>query len=65
MMLAGINIADRHILALAGTLRDAGFDDTAEKLETAYDHEARLLGLTIDDREAILRSLEDRSSSCS
>jgi hypothetical protein len=53
-----INVADRHVLALAGRLRDAGFDDPAERIEGAYDREARILALSIDEREQILRSLE-------
>ena len=40
-------------------LRDAGFDDIAEKLEVAYDRETIVLALTIADREAILRALDD------
>jgi hypothetical protein len=59
MMLAGIDVADRHVLVLAGRLRDADLDDTAQILENAYDDEAWLVPLTIDEREAILRCLED------
>ena len=33
--------------------------ELAEKLETAYDRETKVLALTIDDREAILRAVED------
>ena len=32
---------------------------TAERLERAYDREARIVSLDIPDREAILRVLED------
>ena len=46
-------------LELAGLVRDAGLDDVAEKLEVAYDRETKVLALTIDDREAILRALDD------
>ena len=59
MMLAGIPVDDRLVLDLAGRLRDAGFDDTALRLENAYDRETRVLALTISDREAIVRVLED------
>ena len=31
----------------------------AERLEHAYDHEARIVALDVTDREAILRVLED------
>lgn len=59
MMLAGTPVDDKLVLTLAGKLRDAALDDTAEKLETAYDREAKILALTIPDREPILRCLED------
>jgi hypothetical protein len=35
------------------------FDDTAGRLEDAYDAKCRVLALTIPDREAIVRALED------
>ena len=59
MMLAGIPVADKDVLELAQLLRDAAFDGVAEKLENAYDVETKVLALTIADREAILRTLED------
>jgi hypothetical protein len=59
MMLAGIPVRDADVLELARLLRDAGFDEVAERLETAYDREAKVLALTIADREAILRALDD------
>jgi uncharacterized protein (DUF1778 family) len=40
-------------------LRDGGFDETAETLEDAYDVECKALALTIEDRERILRALDD------
>jgi hypothetical protein len=63
MMLAGVPVPDRDVLELAGLVRDAGFDDVAEKLEVAYDRETIVLALTIDDREAILRALDDAPES--
>jgi len=59
MMLAGIPVADRYVLELAGKLRDAGYDHTAERLETAQEHQAKLLGLSIEDREVIPSVLDD------
>jgi hypothetical protein len=59
MVLVGIPIPDRLILTLASRLRDEGLDDTAERLETAYDDEIRILGLSIVERESILRVLDD------
>ena len=57
--LAGIPIPARLVLKLACRLRDAELVDTAERLEGAYDREARIVALEISDREAILRALED------
>ena len=58
-MLAGIPVDDRLVLELARRLHAAGFDDAAESLEGAYDGERRVVALTIAEREAILRVLED------
>ena len=62
MMLAGLRVPDRDVLELARSLRDAELDATAEKLERAYDNEVVVLALTIADREAILRALDDAGS---
>jgi hypothetical protein len=59
MVLAGLSIPDREVLGLARRLRDEDFVDTAERLEDAYDSEVRVLGLSIDGREEILRSLAE------
>ena len=59
MMLAGIPVRDQDVLELARLLRDADFDETAETLENAYDVECNVLALTIPDREAIVRALDD------
>ena len=59
MMLAGTPVRDRDVLELAGLLRDASFDDVAERLENAYDVECKVLALTVPDREAIIRALND------
>ena len=60
VMLAGLPVRDQDVLELARLLRDVGFDDTAERLENAYEVECKVLALTIPDREAIVRALEDR-----
>jgi hypothetical protein len=57
--LAGVPVAARLVPRLAERVRDAGFDDTAERLENAYDRETKVLALTTDDRDAILRALAD------
>jgi hypothetical protein len=59
MMLASIPVDDRLVLELAQRLRDAEFIDTAEVLEDAYHAERRVVALTIADREAVLRVLEE------
>jgi hypothetical protein len=46
-MLAGLSVADRNVLELAALVRNAGFDDVAQKLETAYDRETIVLALTV------------------
>ena len=43
MMLAGLPVRDQDVLELARLLRDAGFDDTAEKL--AWDVECTAPGM--------------------
>ena len=47
LFLAGIPVDDKRVLTLAAKLRDAGLDDTAERLETAYDRETAVLALAI------------------
>ena len=57
MMLAGIAVADRHVIELASKLREADCDDTAARLESGYEHQARLL--SIEERDEILSVLVD------
>ena len=40
MMLAGVPVPDRLVLSLAGKLRDAGLDYTAQRLLSAQEHES-------------------------
>jgi hypothetical protein len=58
-MLAGVEVRDSDVLALARQLRQSGFVETAERLESAYDHETRLLALTLGERDEILRALAE------
>jgi hypothetical protein len=51
------------VLELTRQLRASGFVDTAEVLELAYDSERRVVALTVPDRKAILRTLEDGPTS--
>ncbi len=59
VLLAGIPVPDRLVLDLAARLRAQAVIGTAETLEDAFDAQRDVAGLTIDDREAILRALED------
>lgn len=59
MKLAGLDVRDSDVLALARLLRQSGSIDTAERLERAYDVETKLLALTLGERDEILRALED------
>jgi hypothetical protein len=59
MYVAGVRVRDEDALALARILYDAGFDDTAEALVVALEDEQGIVGLSIEDREAILRTLDD------
>ncbi len=54
-----MNSGRQLILELARRLREAELVDAAERLEGAYDREVRVIGLDVDEREAILRALED------
>jgi len=59
MFLAGLPVRDADVLDLAGLLHDAGFGDTAETLVVALEAEHALVALSIQDRKAILRALDD------
>jgi len=59
VILAGTPIRDQDVLELARLLREVAFEPVAEKLEKGYDAETRVLALTIEDRECILRALDD------
>ena len=59
MMLAGIPVRDRLVLEIARRLRESGDDRLGETLERAYDAVKTEVGLTIENREAILRALDD------
>ena len=57
MWLAGVPVADKVVLHLAASLREAELVDTAERLERAYDREARIVALEF--------ATARRSSACS
>jgi hypothetical protein len=55
----GLPIDDKRVLTIAAKLRDDGLDDTAKRLETAYDRETKVLALSIAHRDDILSVLID------
>lgn len=59
MYIAGVRVREEDVLRLAGLLHDEGYDDTAEALVVALEGEQGIVGLSIQDREAILRALDD------
>ena len=56
-MLAGVPVRTDFVRILADLVRDYGFVDTADVLDHAIEQELRVVPLTVDEREAILRSL--------
>jgi hypothetical protein len=56
MFLAGIPIPDDLVLELARLVDDPAL---AERLEDNYGRMTRVVGLTIPERETIMRALED------
>jgi hypothetical protein len=57
MFLAGVEVREGVLLELARQVRKAGFGSTADKLETAWREEDKMLALETDDREALLQVL--------
>jgi hypothetical protein len=58
--LAGVQVRDDQLLDLAREVRKAGFESTAAKLERAWASEDPTLALETDDREALLRVLDQK-----
>jgi hypothetical protein len=54
--LAGIPVRREHIAWIANELDN---EPTATRLRDALEREVRILGLEIDEREAVVRVLED------
>ena len=59
MIVAGVSVRDQDVLDLVQRLLEAGFEDTADALAVALDAGQRLVAVTVQDREAILRVLEE------
>lgn len=57
--LAGTLVTDRDTFELARVLREGGFSEVAQKLEKGLTCGTKIFGLSIADRESILRSLDD------
>jgi len=58
--IAGIELTDRAVLALAAQLRQHGYECTAISIERAFDAVAHDYALSIEQREQVLRSLDNR-----
>jgi hypothetical protein len=56
MMLCGLPIRGELVLELARMVED---EELADKLETAYSRETKVLALTFSDRDSIIVALED------
>ena len=56
MFVAGIPVQDELILELARLVDDS---ELAERLENAYGRDVKILGITIPERETIIRALDD------
>lgn len=59
IQLAGTHVSDRDTFELARVLRDAGFAELAQKLEQCLTLGTKIVGLSITDRESMLRALDD------
>jgi len=59
MQIAGVWVHEDDVLELVVLLIRAGFHDVAAKLGDGIEVEAHMLGLTIDERAAMLRVLDD------
>ena len=59
MFLAGVDVREGVLLELARRVRQAGFGDTADKLETGWREEDKMLALETCDRDALLHVLAD------
>ena len=58
-VVAGVSVRDEDVLDLFQRLLEAGFEDTADALAVAQDAGQRLVALTVQDREAILRVVDE------
>jgi hypothetical protein len=57
--LAGVSVREEDVADLARLLFAAGYEDTGDALLVALDAEQDLTALSVADREAILRVLDD------
>jgi hypothetical protein len=57
--LAGVSVHEQDVADLARLLFAAGFEDTGDVLLVALDAEQDLVALSVADRQAILRVLDD------
>jgi hypothetical protein len=61
VLIAGVRIDAMHVLRLPALLREHGFEHTALNLERTFDAASDAFALTSEEREQILRCLEDTS----
>jgi hypothetical protein len=59
VMLAGVPVLPHPVAALAGSVRRAGAEEGADRLEQALADNVSVFALTIDERAIILAALED------
>jgi hypothetical protein len=59
MQLAGVRIAEHHVLRLSVMLRRADYGPAADHLETAVATNQHTVSLTTDDRKALLSVLQE------
>ena len=59
MRLAGVSVREEDVADLARLLFAAGYEDTGDALLVALDAEQDLTALSVADRKAILRVLDD------
>src|SRR5688500_5763163 len=62
LIVAGIKLSRREVLALASMLRHDGFDRTERLLLAARTNGQAFVALTMDDKECLLAALARRST---
>ena len=58
-MLAGVAVEERLVLGIVLLLRQRGREQTADRLDDAYDRKTEVLALSLRERDHILTALID------